>query len=62
MRTIKARSEMNITGNDLMDWFNKSGGPWVKELLFKVEQAIVAGNLENNKKIIKEWLMECNHN
>ncbi|MDM5331247.1 CCA tRNA nucleotidyltransferase [Neobacillus sp. CF12] len=59
---IKARSEMNITGNDLMDWFNKSGGPWVKELLFKVEQAIVAGNLENNKKIIKEWLMECNHN
>lgn len=59
---IKARSEMNITGNDLMDWFNKSGGPWVKELLFKVEQAILAGNLENNKKIIKEWLMECNHN
>jgi tRNA nucleotidyltransferase (CCA-adding enzyme) len=59
---IKERSEMVVTGNDLMDWFNKTGGPWVKELLFKVEQAIIAGKIANNKKIIKEWLMECNHN
>jgi tRNA nucleotidyltransferase (CCA-adding enzyme) len=59
---IKERSEMDITGNDLMQWFNKTGGPWVKELLFKIEQAIIAGKIANNKKIIKEWLMECNHN
>jgi tRNA nucleotidyltransferase (CCA-adding enzyme) len=59
---IKKRSEMDVTGNDLMRWFNKPGGPWVKELLFKVEQAIIAGKIVNNKKIIKEWLMECNHN
>ncbi|MEH7012637.1 CCA tRNA nucleotidyltransferase [Neobacillus niacini] len=59
---IKDRSEMDVSGNDLMDWFNKSGGPWVKELLFKVEQAILEGNVVNNKKNIKEWLMECNHN
>ncbi|MDR7075304.1 tRNA nucleotidyltransferase (CCA-adding enzyme) [Neobacillus niacini] len=59
---IKARSEMDVTGNDLMEWFNKSGGPWVKELLLKVEQAILAGSLVNNKKNIKEWLTECNHN
>ena len=59
---IKERSEMDVTGNDLMEWFNKSGGPWVKELLLKVEQAILAGSLVNNKKNIKEWLTECNHN
>lgn len=59
---IKARSELDVTGNDLMEWFNKSGGPWVKELLLKVEQAILAGSLVNNKKNIKEWLTECNHN
>jgi tRNA nucleotidyltransferase (CCA-adding enzyme) len=53
---------MDVTGNDLMEWFNKTGGPWVKELLFKIEQAIIAGKIANNKKIIKEWLMECNHN
>jgi tRNA nucleotidyltransferase (CCA-adding enzyme) len=59
---IKERSEMDLTGTDLMDWFNKSGGLWVKELLFKVEQAILEGRVDNNKKIIKEWLMKCKHN
>lgn len=59
---IKNRSEMDVTGNDLMDWYNKSGGPWVKEILYKVEQAIIVGKVVNNKKNIKEWLMECNHN
>ncbi|MBY0145451.1 CCA tRNA nucleotidyltransferase [Neobacillus niacini] len=59
---IKERSEMDLTGTDLMDWFNKSGGPWVKELLFKVEQAILEGRVDNNKRIIKEWLMKCKHN
>jgi tRNA nucleotidyltransferase (CCA-adding enzyme) len=59
---IKERSEMALTGTDLMAWFNKSGGPWVKELLLKAEQAILDGRVTNNKKIIKEWLMECNHN
>ena len=59
---IKERSEMALTGTDLMAWFNKSGGTWVKELLLKAEQAILDGRVTNNKKIIKEWLMECNHN
>lgn len=59
---IKERSEMDVTGNDLMDWFNKTGGPWVKETLLKVEHEILTGKITNNKKIIKEWLMECNHN
>ena len=59
---IKERSEMDLTGNDLIGWFNKSGGPWVKEFLLKVEEAIVEGSISNNKKDIKEWLMECNHN
>jgi tRNA nucleotidyltransferase (CCA-adding enzyme) len=59
---IKERSEMDLTGNDLMKWFDKSGGPWVKELLHQAEQAILDGRVMNNKKSIKEWLMACNHN
>ena len=59
---IKERTAMDLTGTDLMAWFNKSGGPWVKELLLKAEQAILDGRITNNKKNIKEWLMECNHN
>lgn len=58
---IKDRSEIDVTGNDLMNWYNQAGGPWLKEKLFAVEEAILAGELENNKQRIKEWLMECNH-
>lgn len=58
---IKDRSEIDVTGNDLMNWYNQTGGPWLKEKLFAVEEAILARELENNKQHIKEWLMECNH-
>ncbi|QIZ09701.1 CCA tRNA nucleotidyltransferase [Priestia megaterium] len=57
---IKDRSEMNVTGNDVMDWFNKRGGPWLKETLLTIEENILAGNLDNDKEKIKEWLMKCN--
>ncbi|WP_312475802.1 CCA tRNA nucleotidyltransferase [Neobacillus sp.] len=56
---IKYLSDMNVTGNDLMKWLNKSGGPWLKDTLLKIERAIVEGKLENNKQKIKEWLMAC---
>ncbi|WP_342432111.1 CCA tRNA nucleotidyltransferase [Neobacillus sp. FSL H8-0543] len=58
---IKERSEMNLTGNDLIEWYNQNGGPWVKDKLLLVEQAIIDGNVSNDKRVIKEWLMECNH-
>ncbi|MCL6574143.1 MAG: CCA tRNA nucleotidyltransferase, partial [Bacillus sp. (in: Bacteria)] len=60
MLPIKGRSEMNVTGSDLMSWFDKSGGPWVKEILLMVEHAIVDGKVVNEKRRIKEWLRECN--
>ncbi|CAH2715763.1 CCA-adding enzyme [Neobacillus rhizosphaerae] len=56
---IKYLSDMNVTGNDVMEWLNKSGGPWLKDTLLKIERAIVEGKLENNKQKIKEWLMAC---
>ncbi|MDN3016728.1 CCA tRNA nucleotidyltransferase [Paenibacillus sp. BSR1-1] len=59
---IKERSEMNVTGNDLMQWFNKSGGPWLKETLFEIEHAILIGKVANNYQDIKEWLVECSRN
>lgn len=57
---MKDRSEMKVTGNDLINWFNQKGGPWVKESLTKIEKAIVEGKVTNNPNKIKEWLMECN--
>ncbi|MEH7129642.1 CCA tRNA nucleotidyltransferase [Neobacillus drentensis] len=57
---IKERSEMNVTGNDVMAWFNKRGGPWLKETLLTIEENILVGKLENDIEKIKEWLMKCN--
>ncbi|MDQ0197533.1 CCA tRNA nucleotidyltransferase [Neobacillus ginsengisoli] len=57
---IKERSEMNVTGNDLMTWFDRKGGPWLKEQLVKIEKSILEEKVVNDNSKIKEWLMECN--
>ncbi len=59
MIPIKELSEMAVTGNDLMEWFQQKGGPWLKETLLKIEYALVTGNVKNDKQKIKEWLMTC---
>ncbi|HJV16268.1 MAG TPA: CCA tRNA nucleotidyltransferase, partial [Bacillales bacterium] len=60
MLPIKDRADMDITGRDLMNWFDQKGGPWVKEMLLKIERAILDGEVENKKMNLKEWLMKCN--
>ncbi len=57
---IKNRQEMNVTGNDLLNWASKKPGPWVAEMIQKIEEAIVQGNVVNEKECIREWLQECN--
>jgi tRNA nucleotidyltransferase (CCA-adding enzyme) len=57
---MKDRSEMDVTGRDLMDWYLRKGGPWVKEMLLKIEIGILEGKVENKKMDIREWLMKCN--
>ncbi|HGA0511664.1 TPA: CCA tRNA nucleotidyltransferase [Bacillus pacificus] len=57
---IKSRQEMNVTGNDLLNWASKKPGPWVAEMIQKIEEAIVQGNVVNEKECIREWLQECN--
>lgn len=57
---IHDRSELQITGKDLLQWFDKPQGVWVKEVIEKVEKAVVNGDIENRKEHIKEWLFRCN--
>jgi tRNA nucleotidyltransferase (CCA-adding enzyme) len=59
---MKYRSEMKVTGSNLMDWFDQKGGPWLSEKLTIIEQAIIEGKITNDKQCIKEWLLECNQN
>jgi tRNA nucleotidyltransferase (CCA-adding enzyme) len=57
---IKERSDLAITGQDLISWKEETGGPWVKELIEKVEQAVLIRKIPNEKVAIREWLYTCN--
>lgn len=59
---IHNRSELAVSGSDLMDWLQQSGGPWLSETLARIEQKVLFRELNNNKQEIKEWLLTCNHN
>lgn len=53
---IKSRTELQVNGRDLMNWLNKRGGPWLEELLIHIENAIISGELANEKDAIREWV------
>lgn len=59
---IKQRSELQVTGTDLQEWFQRTPGPWIKEKLEYIESAILYREVENGKESIKEWLLRCNQN
>ncbi|PFO02435.1 CCA tRNA nucleotidyltransferase [Bacillus sp. AFS076308] len=56
---IKQRNNMDVTGSDIIEWFQSEGGPWLKDTLLKIECAILAGDIQNDKEKIKEWLIRC---
>lgn len=57
---LKDRNELCVTGKEVMEWLNRSGGPWLKDLLKSIEIEILGGKLANNPDEVKEWVMRCN--
>ncbi|MBY0122612.1 CCA tRNA nucleotidyltransferase [Bacillus sp. S/N-304-OC-R1] len=57
---IKQLSELQVTGTDLQEWFQKAPGPWIKDMLKKAEIAVLDKQIINHKETLKEWLLECN--
>ncbi|WNS74009.1 CCA tRNA nucleotidyltransferase [Bacillus sp. DTU_2020_1000418_1_SI_GHA_SEK_038] len=57
---IKQRGELQVTGTDLQEWYQKSPGPWIKEKLGEVEVAVLNKQISNRKDSLKEWLLGCN--
>lgn len=54
--SIQNRKEMNVNGGDLLNHFQKKSGPWLKELLRKIECAIITGKVQNTKDEILKWV------
>lgn len=57
---IKTREEIVISGEDLINWFNRPGGPWIKDLLQQIELAILNKEIANDRDEIKGWSRTCN--
>lgn len=57
---IHHRHELVMNGNDLMKLFpRKSPGKWIEEMLSILEYKVVIGELPNDTKMMKEWII-CN--
>ena len=57
---IKQMSDLAVTGTDLLNWLQEKPGPWVKEYLEKILNAVLNEELRNDKEEIKRWLVKCN--
>ncbi|MBC1473397.1 CCA tRNA nucleotidyltransferase [Listeria grandensis] len=53
---VQSRSDIKATGNDIMAWTGKKGGPWLKVLLAQLDQAIIEGDIANTPEEIKGWV------
>jgi tRNA nucleotidyltransferase (CCA-adding enzyme) len=59
---IKERAELSVAGKDLIQWFGKGPGPWIKDVLNEIEEVVAAGRIANKKADIREWLVQCKMN
>ena len=57
---IHKGSILDITGNDLMKWADKAGGPWIKDLMNDVVKGVLDHKVPNKKELIKQWLIQEN--
>ncbi|MBD8520372.1 CCA tRNA nucleotidyltransferase [Lysinibacillus fusiformis] len=53
---IRQKQDMVVNGANLLKWSGKKGGPWVKEVLEDILEAIIHNELANDQQQIKNWL------
>lgn len=55
---IKNRSELAVSGGDLLRWTGRKGGAWTSGWLRKIETAVATKRIENDAQAIKEWCID----
>ncbi|MFC0559910.1 CCA tRNA nucleotidyltransferase [Halalkalibacter alkalisediminis] len=58
---IHNRSELAVTGGDLLQEFKKEQGPWLKDFLLRAEKLVIERKCLNEKSIIIKELRKCEH-
>jgi len=54
---IKEKAELAIDGEDLMAWFDRKRGPWIGQLIEQAIEAVVFGQIKNEKNEIRQYLL-----
>lgn len=57
---ISSRKDLKVNANDLIKYINKPQGPWINELLHKIEKAILENKIKNEKSEILNFIKEDN--
>lgn len=52
---IRQRQELVVNGMDLLKWSGQKRGPWLKEALQTMLEAVVNGDLQNERQQIRDW-------
>jgi tRNA nucleotidyltransferase (CCA-adding enzyme) len=55
---ITSRKSIEISSQDIMNILNKKAGPYFKEIYQDLEVKILKGELENNKEIIENYIIQ----
>ncbi|MCD8833052.1 CCA tRNA nucleotidyltransferase [Staphylococcus arlettae] len=53
---IDTRKALAVTGKDLLAHLQQPSGPWMKDILRKIELAVIQGEVSNCKTEILEWV------
>lgn len=57
---ISSKKDLKVNANDLIKYINKPQGPWINELLNKIEKAILENKIKNEKSEILNFIKEDN--
>lgn len=52
---LASPKDIVVNGNDLMEWAERKRGPWLKEVIEKLTVALVNGEIQNDRKHIRDW-------
>lgn len=54
---IKQKSDLAITGKQVLEWAARTRGPWIKDALERALQLVVEGTIENDTMQLKDWFI-----
>ncbi|MFT8871176.1 MAG: CCA tRNA nucleotidyltransferase [Sporolactobacillus sp.] len=55
---IHSSKELAVSGRDVLQWVGRPAGRWLAGELAAVEQAVITGQLENEKEAIAAWFQK----